>query len=86
MLCEQGDFRIIIWCGHDLLKAHHTAENDDVAIDEVRILPANPAVEPDCGADILHHGRKGLASPGDADRSRGASAATPAGWSGPSPG
>jgi hypothetical protein len=57
-----------------LIKAHDAEENDNKAIDEVCILLANLAAENNIAADIIHHARKGAANPGDAERSRGASA------------
>jgi hypothetical protein len=61
------------------IKSHGVEENDNNAIDEVCILLAQIADEFNCATDLLHHSRKGMAAPGDADRSRGASAAVDAG-------
>jgi hypothetical protein len=56
------------------IKAHSAEENDNNALDEVCILLATLAAENNIAADLIHHSRKGSANPGDAERSRGASA------------
>jgi hypothetical protein len=61
------------------IKAHATQENDNDAIDEVCNLLLTLADEFNFAPDVIHHSRKGAASPGDADRSRGASALVDAG-------
>jgi hypothetical protein len=57
-----------------LVKAHGVEENDNNAMDEVCTVLSNLADEFNCAVDIVHHARKGAAQPGDAERSRGASA------------
>ena len=56
------------------IKSHGVDENDNNAIDQVCIMLAQLADECNCAIDIPHHARKGAAQPGEADRSRGASA------------
>jgi hypothetical protein len=60
------------------IKSHSSEENDNNAIDEVCIHLSNIADEFNIADDLIHHTRKGAATPGDADRSRGASAAVDA--------
>jgi hypothetical protein len=61
------------------VKAHGVEENDNNAIDEVCIMLADIGAEFDCAIDIVSHARKGTATPGDADRDRGASSKKDAG-------
>jgi hypothetical protein len=61
------------------VKAHGVEENDNNAIDQVCIMLADLAGEFDCAVDIVSHARKGQATPGDADRDRGASSKKDAG-------
>jgi hypothetical protein len=58
------------------VKAHGIVENDNNAIDRVCDLLATLAIELNCAADLPHHVNKGQGAPapGDANRSRGASA------------
>jgi AAA domain len=60
------------------VKSHGVEENDNNAIDEVCILLAQLGDEFNIAPDLIHHTRKGGAQPGDAERSRGASAAVDA--------
>ena len=55
------------------IKAHGMGENDNNAIDYVCTMLAQISIEHDCAVDLPHHTKKGIATPGDADRSRGAS-------------
>lgn len=61
------------------VKSHSVEENDNNAIDQVCIMLADLANEFDCAFDIASHARKGQATPGDADRDRGASSKRDAG-------
>jgi hypothetical protein len=61
------------------VKSHGVDENDNRAMDEVCMMLCSLADQYDCAIDIVHHGRKGNTEPGDADRSRGASATVSAG-------
>ena len=61
------------------VKSHGVSKNDNNAIDQVCLLLANIADYFDCAIDIVSHARKGQASPGDAERERGASAKKDAG-------
>lgn len=56
------------------VKAHGMEENSNNAIDFVCILLAKLAMEYDCAVDAPHHVNKLASAPGDANRSRGASA------------
>jgi RecA-family ATPase len=56
------------------IKSHGLEENSNGAIDFVCTLLAKIAIDYDCAIDLPHHTKKGLGGPGDADRSRGASA------------
>lgn len=56
------------------IKSHGLEENSNNAIDHVCVMLASAAIEFDCAIDLPHHTRKGMATAGDADRSRGASA------------
>jgi hypothetical protein len=55
------------------VKAHGVSENDNKAIDEVCTMLASLAAELDCAIDLTSPARKGNATPGDAERDRGAS-------------
>ena len=55
------------------VKTHALEENDNGAIDFVCGLLAKMAIEHDIAVDATHHAKKGGGSPGDAERSRGAS-------------
>jgi AAA domain len=61
------------------VKSHGVEENDNNAIDQVCTMLADIGDRFDCAIDILSHARKGQASPGDAERERGASAKKDAG-------
>jgi hypothetical protein len=61
------------------VKAHGVEENDNGAIDQVCIMLADIADEFDCAVDLVSHARKGQATPGDAERERGASSKKDAG-------
>jgi hypothetical protein len=61
------------------VKAHALNENDNNAIDHVCTLLATIAIDYDCSIDLPHHTKKGIGTPGDADRGRGASAMKDAG-------
>jgi hypothetical protein len=61
------------------VKSHGVEENDNNAIDEVCIMLAGIAAEFNCAVDLVSHARKGGATPGDAERDRGASAKRDAG-------
>jgi RecA-family ATPase len=61
------------------IKAHGVEENDNNAIDEVCNMLAAIADEFDIAIDLVSHARKGSATPGDADRDRGASSKRDAG-------
>jgi hypothetical protein len=61
------------------VKAHGVSENDNNAIDTVCTMLAGLASEMDCDIDLTSHARKGNATPGDAERDRGASAKKDAG-------
>jgi len=61
------------------VKSHGVSENDNNAIDQVCLVLANIADEANCAIDIISHARKGQATPGDAERERGASAKKDAG-------
>jgi hypothetical protein len=56
------------------IKSHSIEENHNNGIDTVCLALIELIEGLDCAADVIHHARKGDASPGDADRSRGASA------------
>ncbi len=56
------------------VKTHGLEENSNGAIDHVCTLLVSIAIDRNCAVDLPHHTRKGLASPGDGDRGRGASA------------
>jgi hypothetical protein len=61
------------------VKCHGVEENDNNAIDQVCIMLATIADEHDCAVDLVSHARKGGATPGDAERERGASSKKDAG-------
>ncbi len=61
------------------VKSHSVPENDNAAIDAVAKQLAGIAIECGCAVDAPHHMSKGAGSPGDADKSRGASAFKDAG-------
>ena len=61
------------------VKCHGVEENDNNAIDQVCIMLATIADEHDCAVDLVSHSRKGGATPGDAERERGASSKKDAG-------
>ena len=61
------------------VKAHGVEENDNNAIDQVCGMLAGLAAEFNCAIDLVSHARKGAATPGDAERDRGASAKRDAG-------
>ena len=61
------------------VKAHGVEENDNNLIDRVCIMLAELADQFNCAIDIVSHARKGAATPGDADRDRGASSKRDAG-------
>ena len=61
------------------VKAHGVSENDNKAIDEVCTMLANLASELNCDIDLTSHTCKGNATPGDAERDRGAGAKKDAG-------
>ena len=57
------------------VKTHSVEENDNSRMDEVIQILADLATEADIAVDIPHHTSKGrAATPGDADRGRGATA------------
>lgn len=56
------------------VKTHGLEENSNGAIDHVCTLLVTIAIDRNCAVDLPHHTRKGLATPGDGDRGRGASA------------
>jgi hypothetical protein len=68
-----SELKIDIVAIDPFVKSHGVEENDNNAIDQVCIMLAELADEFDCAVDLVHHARKGAATPGDADRSRGAS-------------
>lgn len=55
------------------VKLHTMEENSNSAIDYVCGLLTKIAIECDCAVDVPHHSAKGIATAGDANRSRGAS-------------
>jgi hypothetical protein len=63
------------------IKTHRLDENNNAAVDQVATLLAEIAIEHNCAVDTPHHVNKGLGAqtPGDANRSRGASAFKDAG-------
>jgi hypothetical protein len=61
------------------IKTHGVSENDNTAIDFVCDLLATIAIDLNCAIDFPHHTNKGLATPGDANKGRGASSAKDAG-------
>jgi hypothetical protein len=61
------------------IKAAGVEENDNNLIDRVCTMLAGIGDEFDCAIDINSHARKGDATPGDAERDRGASAKKDAG-------
>ena len=56
------------------VKSHGLEENSNGAIDFVCTLLAKIAIDHNLAVDLPHHTKKGIGGPGDADRSRGASA------------
>ena len=56
------------------IKSHSVEENGNNAIDYVCTLLVSIAIDLDCAVDLPHHASKGAATPGDANRGRGASA------------
>ncbi len=56
------------------IKSHGLEENSNSAIDFVTGLLAQIAIDHDCAVDVPHHVAKGVATPGDASKARGASA------------
>lgn len=56
------------------IKTHALPENSNDALDFVCTLLAKIAIEFDAAIDFPHHTSKGIMSPGDADKGRGASA------------
>jgi hypothetical protein len=56
------------------IKTHGLPENSNDALDFVCTLLAKIAIEFDAAIDFPHHTSKGIMSPGDADKGRGASA------------
>jgi hypothetical protein len=56
------------------VKTHEVNENDNAAMDQLCTLLATLATDHHCAVDFIHHAGKGAALPGDANRSRGASA------------
>ena len=67
--------RLDIVCLDPFIKTHSVGENDNNAIDFVCDLLATIAIDLNCAIDFPHHTNKGLATPGDANRGRGASSA-----------
>jgi hypothetical protein len=61
------------------VKSHSVGENDNAAIDHVATILARMAEAHNCAIDAPHHVSKGVSDPGNADRSRGASAFKDAG-------
>jgi AAA domain len=61
------------------VKAHGVPENDNNLIDQVCIMLADIAEKHNCAIDLISHARKGQATPGDAERERGASSKKDAG-------
>ncbi|RWP64138.1 MAG: hypothetical protein EOR07_16255 [Mesorhizobium sp.] len=61
-------------CLDPFVKTHGLSENDNNQMDQVIELLANLAIERNIAIDVPHHTAKGGATPGNADRGRGASA------------
>jgi hypothetical protein len=74
-----AELKIDIVAIDPFVKAHGVEENDNGAIDQVCIMLADLADEFDCAVDLVSHARKGQATPGDAERERGASSKKDAG-------
>ena len=74
-----GELQIDLVSIDPFIKSHGVPENDNSAIDEVMNLLVQVGDKFNCAIDILHHARKGASQPGEADRSRGASATADAG-------
>jgi hypothetical protein len=55
------------------IKSHSVEENGNNAIDYVCTLLVSIAIDLNCAVDLPHHASKGVATPGDANRGRGAS-------------
>ncbi len=68
-------FGIDLVCLDPFIKTHSVGENDNNAVDFVCGLLATIALDLNCAIDFPHHTNKGLATPGDANRGRGASSA-----------
>jgi hypothetical protein len=68
-------YKLDIVCLDPFVKTHAVNENDNTAIDFVCGLLAEIAIDLNCAMDVPHHTNKGLATAGDANKGRGASAA-----------
>jgi hypothetical protein len=73
------DFGVELVIFDPFIKTHGEEENDNTAIDAVCASLARLGVELDIAVDFLHHVKKGIPEPGNADAGRGASAAKDAG-------
>jgi hypothetical protein len=62
-------------CLDPFIKTHSVGENDNNAVDFVCDLLATIAIDTNCAIDFPHHTSKGLATAGDANKGRGATAA-----------
>jgi hypothetical protein len=71
---DVGEFRPDLVGLDPFVKTHSVSENDNAAVDDVVQILADLAIKHDIAIDAPHHARKGLATPGDADRGRGAGA------------
>jgi len=67
--------QIDLVCLDPFVKSHGVGENDNNAIDFVCDLLATIAIDLNVATDTPHHTNKGAATPGDANRGRGASSA-----------
>jgi hypothetical protein len=74
-----ADLKIDIVSLDPFIKAAGVEENDNNLIDQACTMLAGIGDEFDCAIDINSHARKGDATPGDAERDRGASAKKDAG-------
>jgi hypothetical protein len=74
-----AELKIDILSVDPFIKAAGVEENDNNLIDQVCTMLAGIGDELNCAVDINSHARKGDATPGDAERDRGASAKKDAG-------
>jgi hypothetical protein len=66
--------RVDVVAADPFVKLHGLEENANSALDDLMVVLADIATEFNVAVDLAHHTKKGVATPGDADLGRGASA------------